>query len=275
MPASTTLNRENAEFWTELCGSLFAQRLGIKDHRPESLERFDKAYLDYYPYLLKYVDLSKLAGKKVMEVGLGYGTLSQKIAEAGADYIGLDISPGPVSMVNHRMKMKGLSGKAMQGSILNCPMPDESLDFVVSIGCFHHTGNVQKSLDETYRVLKPGGAAILMVYSRFSYRQWVKWPTQTFLALMKEWGVYGGKLQSTENQRKTYDCDTEGNAAPETVFLSIRQLKKMLMKFSSIELHKENCGNFRIKGITLIPRDKMLSTLGRFWGVDTDIIAKK
>ena len=90
-------------------------------------------------------------------------------------------------MTNLRMQLQGFGGRAIQGSALDMPFPDESLDFVFSIGCFHHTGNVQRCLDETYRVLRPGGTAVLMVYNKFSLRQWTRWPFFTFKELLREW----------------------------------------------------------------------------------------
>ena len=143
----------NAVFWNELCGSSFARALGIKDHSIASLQRFDRAYLDLYPYLLQHVPVHTMRGQSVLEIGLGYGTLGQQIAAAGADYTGLDIAAGPVDDDEPPPADAGLPGKAMQGSMLECPLPDGSMDCVVSIGCFHHTGNLQRCIDETWRVL--------------------------------------------------------------------------------------------------------------------------
>lgn len=79
------IDKANAEFWNELCGSYMAKELGIEDHSIESLRRFDQAYLDYYPYLLRHVRPERMNGKKVLETGLGYGTLGQEIVENGAE----------------------------------------------------------------------------------------------------------------------------------------------------------------------------------------------
>ena len=73
-------DRANADFWNELCGTNFARELGITDHSLRSLKLFDQAYLEFYPYLLKHVNLARMSGRKVLEVGLGYGTLGQKIS---------------------------------------------------------------------------------------------------------------------------------------------------------------------------------------------------
>ena len=54
---------------------------------------------------------------------------------------------------------RGTPGQGRAGHMLECPLPDGSVDCVVSIGCFHHTGNLQRCIDETWRVLRPGGRA--------------------------------------------------------------------------------------------------------------------
>ena len=274
------LNKANADYWNELCGTTWAKKLGIVDHSNESLSKFDQAFFERYPYLFKYLDFSKMKEKKIMEVGLGYGTVGQAIAEAGADYTGLDIAEGPVKMMNHRLRLKGLSGKAFVGSMLECPMETDSLDIVVSIGCFHHTGNVQKCIDETYRILKPGGQAIIMVYNAYSYRQWIMWPQQTFNIFFREVFNDSNNIKSTESQRRAYDSNSMNEAAPETVFLSIKKLKKMFDKFSMVGCEKENFANIPLLPDFLfyrpssvfnkffIPRRKLLNNLGKICGED-------
>ena len=44
----------------------------------------------------KLLGAAGLKDKRALEIGLGYGSLSQKMAEAGAGYTGLDIAAGPV-----------------------------------------------------------------------------------------------------------------------------------------------------------------------------------
>lgn len=186
MVRHSPLDEANARFWDELCGSNLARQLGIRDRAPESLHRFDEAYFAMYPYLLPLVRPERLAGRRVLEVGLGYGSLGQKLAAAAGSYTGLDIAAGPVEMMSHRLRLAGLPGRAVQGSALEMPFPDGHFDAVVAIGCFHHTGNLQRCLDETYRVLAPGGVALVMVYNKFSLRQWMQWPGPTAAAFMDE-----------------------------------------------------------------------------------------
>lgn len=269
------INKANEEFWNELCGTSFAKYLGINDHSAGSLKKFDKGYFDLYPYLLKHVDLSFIQGKRVMEVGLGYGTLGQRIAESAEEYVGLDIADGPVRMMNHRLQMRGLKGQAFKGSILNCPLDSNSLDCVVSIGCFHHTGDVKRCIDEVHRVLKPGGKLFMMVYNRYSFRQWTKWPKETFLYLLNEYGLSKKFSGDSNEQIKAYDADSRGIAAPETVFLSIKQIKKLLKSFINISCHKENCDDLLLVRGGFIPRLKLLPYLGKVAGLDIYVTVTK
>lgn len=269
------LNKLNAEFWNELCGTGLAQHVGIKDNSKESLKKFDDAYFDIYPYLLEHVKPEMMKGKKVLEIGLGYGSLSQAIAESGADYYGLDIAQGPVNMVNHRLNFIGSPENARQGNMLECPFDDETFDGVVSIGCFHHTGDVQRCFDETYRILKPGGRAVLMVYNRYSVRQWVKNFGLTFRHFL-------GMSQSEnlhEAGRAAYDATSSGAAAPDVHLSSISELKKMLNRFSKLSFQKENIDVYNdfplfmrdkllAKGYT---REKMLGNVGKWMGLDVYI----
>jgi SAM-dependent methyltransferase len=278
MLARQSADAANARFWNELCGSSLARSLGIEDDSPQSLRRFDDYYLALYPYLLDHVGTARMAGQTVLEIGLGYGTLGQKIAEAGATYFGLDVALGPVAMMRHRLRLNGFSGDALQGSMLACPIRSESVDQVVSIGCFHHTGDVQRCLDESYRVLRPGGTAAFMLYNRFSYRQWMQWPWPT----LKDWAADLRQANrpnaATEEQRRAYDTNAAGTAAPETVFLSVSALRRMLARFSRVQIQKENCTDLALSAripllrkriaLPFIPRQRLLPTLGRRLGLD-------
>src|SRR5688500_1928702 len=95
----TDVDARNASFWDELCGTTLAKQLGVTDDSPESLARFDRYYLGLYPYLEGYLPQPRGDGERLLEIGLGYGTVSQILASRGFDYNGLDIAGGPVEMV--------------------------------------------------------------------------------------------------------------------------------------------------------------------------------
>lgn len=271
--SNAAIDESNRVFWDELCGSQLAKQLGVTDSSPESLKRFDDWYFEFYPYLLKHIPFETMQGRDVLEVGLGYGTVAQRLAESGASYHGLDIAAGPVNMVNQRLLQCGLSGEATQGSVLEAPFENESMDWVVAIGCFHHTGNVSRAIDEAWRMLRNGGQAMVMMYSAYSYRRWIYnfYPTMRYF-LWDKLGI--GKLpESDERERRQYDTSADGVGAPSTEFLSSSHVKRLTEKWTSVECVTENIGEeFPFARIT---RETANARFGSWVGLDLYCHLKK
>lgn len=268
------MDAANAEFWAELCGTHLARSLGVVDASAESLARFDRAYWEMYPYLGRYLPWH--SGERVLEIGLGYGTVGQWLAERGLVYHGLDISPGPVAMMAHRLEMLGVeeaSARITQGSALAIPHPDESFDVVVTIGCLHHTGDLARAVAEVYRVLRPGGEATVMVYNRHSYRHAVMLPLQSLRR-----GVWRDPRRRAEFVRAAYDANADGSAAPSTQFTSVAEVRRMFAGFTQVNVRRENCDDFilRLAGRTLVVRRAVfLNNLGRIAGSDLYVTTRK
>jgi SAM-dependent methyltransferase len=264
----------NADFWAELCGTHLAREIGVEDASAASLARFDQAYLDIYPYLERY--LPWRSGERVLEIGLGYGTVGQTLAERGLDYHGLDISPGPVAMMVHRLALLGHADavtRIKQGSALAIPHPDESFAVVVSIGCLHHTGDLGAAVAEVRRVLRPGGQALVMVYNRHSYRRAVMLPVQTLRG-----GVWRNSRRRAEFMRAAYDSNADGAAAPATEFTSAAGIRRLFAGFSQVKVRRENFDDFVLKvaGRSLrIRREAFLNNLARIAGSDLYVTARK
>src|SRR5919202_1451374 len=132
MSRQAAIDQENTEFWDTLCGWNLAQRAGITGRGEDDLRRFDELYLGFYPYLERYVP-DDLTGKKVLEIGLGYGTLSQLLASRGADLSAADIAPGPVAIVRRRLEWLGkASGGAAPGRAPDLPRAGGTVELVYS-----------------------------------------------------------------------------------------------------------------------------------------------
>lgn len=253
------ISNKNSEFWNELCGSQLAKYLGITDSSAESLKKFDDWYFDFYPYLFNHIPFSNLKNKDVLEVGLGYGTVSQRLGELGANYAGLDIAAGPVEMVKHRLKQIGRPCLATQGSILEPPFPDESFDAIVAIGCLHHTGNLKLAIERCWNLLRPGGALIFMVYYAYSYRRFRMAPATTARYMVKEFLGYRGAIgNSSDHERAAYDAGSKGDGAPHTDWISTRSLRDLCGKFSGFSAKIENID--QELPFSRTPRAKLLTT---------------
>lgn len=266
------IDQRNSSFWNELCGSSLARSLGISDDSAESLRKFDDWYFDYYPYLFDHIPFTSMRGKKVLEIGLGYGTVAQRLMEQGAIYCGLDIADGPVGMARHRAQLLGVPVDANVGSALAIPYPDDTFDHVVTIGCLHHTGDLAQALREVVRCLKPGGRAMIMVYSALSYRHWRKQP----LATVKRWlNPSSDWSNANQTMRMAYDSNKEGEAAPETVFITPREAKSYLQgHFAEVTVTPQNIGE-DFPPARVLPR-RLANALFQSWlGLDLYIECRK
>jgi SAM-dependent methyltransferase len=273
-PVQDEVNARNVEFWNALCGAWIANALGITDASRESLRKFDDWFFDLYPYVGDYIPFAEMRGRRVLEVGLGYGSVSQRLAESGADYTGLDIAAGPVEMVNHRLRQIGHGGKALRGSILDAPFADSSFDYVVAIGCYHHTGNLQRALNESHRVLRKNGLLVAMVYNAYSHRRWFEARQATIRYLLWDWFRIGAPPLATATERASYDLDATGNEAPHTDFVSRRHLRQMCRRFASFRATLANID--QEPPFASRPRSELLNTKWPAWvGLDVYFHARK
>lgn len=275
MSDNKKISDQNADFWNELCGTQLAKSLGITDSKRKSLKKFDDWYFDFYPYLFDHIPFSEVKGKKVLEVGLGYGTVSQRLAESGADYTGLDIAAGPVNMVNHRLNQGELQGVAVQGSILSPAFESQTFDYIVAIGCLHHTGNLRLAIEQCHKLLKPGGKLIFMVYSAYSYRRWRMSRYLTFKYFLRELFGYSGVVgDGNDKDRAAYDLSSDGVGAPHTDWISPRSLRVLCDQFTQFESRLENID--QEPPFKNTPRMKLLNTRWpRLMGLDLYATAVK
>jgi SAM-dependent methyltransferase len=263
---ASSVDQANREFWNELCGTQLANTLGITDDSTESLRRFDDWFFEFYPYLNEEIPFNELAGKRVLEVGLGYGSVTGRLLKADVDVTALDIAQGPIGMAAHRAKLLGRTCEAIQASILEPPFPDEHFDAVIGIGSYHHTGDTPRALAETFRMLRPGGTAYIMVYNAYSYRRWLRefGPTSDYFKADK-FGV-GDFDSGSQSARAQYDVDSEGQAAPHTDFFSVGAMRRICKRWSAVEYRRRNIGAEGL--LQRIPRPLALALFGSAFGLD-------
>jgi len=275
---STVLDRQNAEFWNEICGSERARYLGISDVTPENLRRFDEEYLRFYPYLEKYVFPEDLKGKRVLEIGLGYGTLGQLLALQGCRYYGLDIAMNPVVLMRYRFSLMSVAGghRVQVGSALEIPYRDAAFDYVYSIGCLHHTGDLRRAVGEVYRVLADGGKAVIMLYNRHSFRRMVFLPAVHLRnLLLGRYKSQDGRTSFSDWARTWYDKNAQGEAAPHTDYVSRAQVRRLFRKYRDVRIESQNFDPVVLKDRLLVRRERFLNNLARVAGVDLYITATK
>jgi ubiquinone/menaquinone biosynthesis C-methylase UbiE len=101
----------------------------------------------------------------ILDIGTGPGRLLMKLYEqsSGLRVTGVDISSAMVAKARKNLEKDGLSEliEVQEGSADALPFADHSFDTIVSTGSIHHWKNPEAGLNEVYRVLKPGGYALM------------------------------------------------------------------------------------------------------------------
>ena len=136
-------------------------------------ERFNEKVLDSKDVINDLFNFNKLnlssliKNKSVIDIGCGSGRFSSALARLGAkNVVGVDINKQGLELARNLVKQQKVNNiKFINHDILNLPFDDESFDFVFSKGVLHHTGNLNKGLDEYSRVLKKGGSGYLYLYA--------------------------------------------------------------------------------------------------------------
>ncbi len=93
----------------------------------------------------------RLSGR-VLDIGCGIEPYREIVEKHCTEYVGLDRPTTP----------HGLKDVEVVGDALSLPFDDESFDSVVSFQVMEHVAEPRLFLSEAFRVMKPGGTALLM-----------------------------------------------------------------------------------------------------------------
>jgi ubiquinone/menaquinone biosynthesis C-methylase UbiE len=103
------------------------------------------------------------AGARVLEVAPGPGYLAIELAKLGPyQVVGLDISRSFVQMATANARSAGVAVAFHHGDAARMPLDPESFDFIVCRAAFKNFSNPVGALAEMYRVLAPGGKALIL-----------------------------------------------------------------------------------------------------------------
>ena len=266
----------NSDYWNELCGTNIAMTLGIADGSPKSLRRFDEWFFSFYPYLKPFLDKALIGQDEILEVGLGYGSVSTYLGEQKVSYTGMDIAPAAVAMCNSRLQqIKGVH-KGIEGDALKAPFPDSNFDAVVAVGSLHHTGDFDRAISEMCRVTKSGGVVCGMVYSLFSARNFIFQPIST-LGLALRNIRHPARVKAGEKLRWFSDHNQKGEAAPATEYFSRRALRSVLENYGTVQIKAQNLDSLPIPfGLGNRMRKLLIKTkLATWFGLDLYFVVHK
>jgi arsenite methyltransferase len=106
--------------------------------------------------------LAKLqAGEVVLDLGSGGGIdvllSAKRVGPAGKAY-GLDMTDEMLALARANQKKAGVQNvEFLKGAIENIPLPENTVDVIISNCVINLSGDKDRVLSEAFRVLKPGG----------------------------------------------------------------------------------------------------------------------
>lgn len=146
-------------------------------------EPFTQAYFDAIerrryevePFIREFAGFDNVAGKRVLEIGVGACTDFINFARGGALLSGVDLTSSAIDHGRRRLELEDLDAQLQVASAEELPFNDNSFDLVYSWGVLHHAAHPEQTFSEVRRVLTPGGEARIMLYGRHSWVAYKRW----------------------------------------------------------------------------------------------------
>jgi ubiquinone/menaquinone biosynthesis C-methylase UbiE len=218
---------EVQQYWNQYINDIEVahHKIGTKEFFDE-LEAYRYQKLEYLP---KIVSFPKYKGKKVLEIGCGVGIDSLQFARAGAELTGVDLTPNAIKLAGLNLEIHGYRATFVNQNAEDLKLPENHFDAVYSHGVLHHTPRPWKAIEEVYRVLKPGGEAIIMLYKKYSWMH--------LLTYFK--GVH---------------VEHEEREAPVIFFYTCKEARQLFSKFADVRISVERfpCATPKYSGMKSI-----------------------
>lgn len=203
-------------FWEDsACGE---KAYAVGPTEAQALAAQARARYALEPYLHPFARFEEGAGRDVLEVGVGLGADHLEWARSGPRSLsGIDLTERAVERTRGRLAAHGLRSDLRVADAESLPFADASFDLVYSWGVLHHTPDTARAVDETWRVLRPGGTLRAMIYHSYSLVGLMLWVRYSLLA-----GRPARPLADL------YACHLE---SPGTKAYSVREARRLLQRF--------------------------------------------
>ncbi len=234
---------------------------------PLSLQWFNeisfKRFTMYYPYLKEFAEFKNHHGENVLEIGCGVGTDTVEYSKNGAKISAIDLGEDQIKLTKLNLELRGLKYENIKvANVEELDFHDKSFDLVYCFGVLHHTKDINKAVNEIYRVLKDDGHALIMLYSR-GWKHYIK---RCFIQ-----GILKGKIfKYNFDWQKLYNeiSEVHGNS-PMTLVLKKKEIIKLFKDFATIEISKDRLGEFfEYKPYNSVMFPKFISKIFYFFSLE-------
>jgi len=149
--AGTQTWEKRAEWMSKLYEEVISARVSVQLGMPASYGSYGVE-----KRLEKIDETLDLKGKRVLDLGCGNGSYTAELARRAASVCGVDLQRQHLKAFRQPIHRVQAAGESL-------PFASESFDVVTMIEVLEHTRCDEEVLKECFRVLKPGGFAVLFV----------------------------------------------------------------------------------------------------------------
>jgi ubiquinone/menaquinone biosynthesis C-methylase UbiE len=269
MPATEGLNdKENIRrFWHELYEAAYAgDNAGMsREELVRLLEDLELLFRRREHLAVCEMPLAQLRDAEVLEIGTGNGAHSALFAfRHGARMTSVDLTPSRVLATSAKLDTLLPDGNhlCLQADAESLPFSDEAFDIVYSNGVLHHTNDTEKAIREIFRVLRPGGSAVIMLYAKHSFQYWI--------GLVIGHGIIKGEFLRGRNWigRSTEWMSEKQQTVlnPITRVYSEQQIRSIFANFSEVKVRKNSFQWRLIPGLERVLERTVLRGSTKFEG---------
>jgi ubiquinone/menaquinone biosynthesis C-methylase UbiE len=142
------------KIWREELEEVYRDELGLPNWEQRVKRKMKE---DYTPLIEEIEKYSDLKGKKLLDLGSGWGFFLVPANAHGAIVFGIDPKKERVKISKMRLAMHGIDANLFSGIGENLPFKDDTFDVIHCSSVLEHVQDPPKVIDEMIRILKPGG----------------------------------------------------------------------------------------------------------------------
>jgi SAM-dependent methyltransferase len=209
---------------------------------PQFFAALDRAKReDSDKFALSYWEFDRWPGMSVLDIGCGPGWLTVHYAKGGAKVEAVDITPRAVEIASAYCRLAGVAAHIQAGNAEALPFPGGHFDRVVSSGVLHHTPDTMQALRESFRVLKPGGAAKITLYRKSALHSRLLFPLTRLAMRVAGLRHPGADLARTAQDADDFIRQYDGAGNPVGIGKSDEEWANMLhavgYRVQAVEVH--------------------------------------
>jgi SAM-dependent methyltransferase len=182
----------------------------------------------------KFDDWLSGGGKIIMDAGCGSGYSGMIFWGERLKnnyYLGVDISEA-IEVAKERFREAGLPGEFLKVSVLDLPVPDESIDIIFSEGVLHHTDSTERSIKYLAAKLKKNGLFMFYVYiKKAPIREFTDDHIRSQLAGMNNDEAWDALMPLTKLGKVLSELNTEIDVPEDIPYLGIKKGRMDIQRF--------------------------------------------